>query len=77
MEAGGQGGDGLQEVVRQVSTGDAVQGVEAGDLTDVVVMEMKARQPRSGLELIPSDGGQPVVAQVKGLEALEAEEVRN
>ena len=61
----------------EVNAGDTVQGVEASDLADVVVMETEAGQPRSGLALIPCDRGQAVVAQVQGLETLEAEEVRS
>ena len=61
----------------EVNAGHTVQGVEAGDLGDVVVMEVEADQHRSGLALVPRDRGQPVVAQVQPLEALEAEEVGN
>ena len=77
MEAGGQGGYGLQPVVGEVNTDNTVQGVEASDLADVVVMEMEAGQPRGGLALVPCHRGQHVVAQVQGLKALEAEEVGN
>ena len=75
MEAGGQGGYGLQPVVGEVNTDNTVQGVEAGDLADVVVMEMEAGQPRGGLALAPSYGAQLVVAQVQSLETFEAEKV--
>ena len=61
----------------EVNTDNTVQGVEAGDLADVVVMEMEAGQPRSGLALVPRHRGQLVMAQVQGLKALEAEEVGN
>ena len=77
LEAGGKGGHSLEPVVGEVNTDHTVQGVEAGDLADVVVMEMEAGQPRSGLALVPRHRGQLVVAQVQGLEALEAEEVGN
>ena len=75
LEAGGQWGHGLEEVVGEVNADHTVQGVEAGDLGDVVVMKVEDGQPRSGLALVTRDRGQPVVAQVQGLEALEAEEV--
>ena len=42
LEAGGQGGYSLQPVVGEVNTDNTVQGVEAGDLADIVVMEMEA-----------------------------------
>ena len=61
----------------EVDAGHTVQGVEATDLGDVVMMEGEAGQPRGGLALIPRDRGQPVVAQVQALKALEAEEVWN
>ena len=61
----------------EVNAGHTVQGVEAGDLGDVVVMEVEADQPRSGLALVTRDRGQHVVAQVQPLEALETEEVGN
>ena len=61
----------------EVNAGDTVQGVEASDLADVVVMEMEAGQPRGGLALVPCHRGQHVVVQVQGLETLEAEEVRS
>ena len=61
----------------EVNAGHTVQGVEAGDLGDVVVMKVEAGQPRSGLALVTRDRGQPVMAQVQPLEALEAEEVGN
>ena len=61
----------------EVNAGHTVQGVEAGDLADVVMLETEAGQHRSGLTLIPCDRGQTVVTQVQGLETLEAEEVRN
>ena len=77
LEAGGEGGYSLEPVVGEVNTDNTVQGVEASDLADVVVMEMEAGQPRGGLALVPCHRGQYVVAQVQGLEALEAEEVGN